>query len=136
MSNAQETFARYFNSVLSTTGFNPAWSNGTGYLDGIVHDQSINDELPVGDIVKFTDDNNRRGIAVKTRYGIAVLFERYCPEGEDRSNVIVSNLPWEVQPFLDSGAVSADDMFRLLQPLNNIGHMVERVCGDTRRRTA
>ena len=136
MLNAQETFARYYDATLSSTEFNSQWKNGTGYLDRLVHDQSINDELSVGDIVKFTDDYGRRAIAIKTRYGIAVLFERYSPSGEDRSGVIVSNVPWEVRPFLAEGAVSGDDLFRLLQPLNNLGHMVERVCGDGRRRRA
>ena len=134
MTNAQETFSRCFNAIISTTVFNPSWANGTGYMDGLVHDQSLMDKMPIGDIVKFEDDHGRRAIAVKTRHGLAVLFERYSPEGEYRSGVVVSNLPWEVQPLLAEGAVSGDDMFRLLQPKNNIGHMVERVCGEGRRR--
>lgn len=136
MTNVQETFKRLFDSIPSSTGFDPAWKNGTGYMDGIVHDKSLIDELAIGDIVKFTDDHDRRAIAVKTRYGIAVLFERYSPDGDERSGVIVSNVSWEVRPFLAEGAVSGDDLYRLLQPLNNIGHMVERVCGEGRRRTA
>lgn len=136
MTNAQQTFKRLFDSIPSSTGFDPAWANGTGYLDGLVHDQSINGELAIGEIVKLTDDHGRRAIAVKTRYGMAVIFERYSPEGEERCGVIVSNVPWEVRPFLPEGAVSPDDMYRLLQPLNNLGHMVERVCGEGRSRVA
>lgn len=136
MLNSQETFSRCFDSVLSSTEFNSAWKNGTGYMDGLVHDQSLMDEMPIGDRVKFEDDHGRRAIAIKTRYGIAVLFERYSPKGDDRSNVIVSNAPWETRPLLAEGAVSGDDLYRLLQPLNNLGHMVERVCGEGRRRTA
>ena len=140
MNNSQTAFAKVFDSILSTTQYNPEWANGTGYMDGLVNDESLMSEMDIGERVKFTDDDGRRAIGVKTRHGIAVVFERYSPEGDKRSNVIVSNTPYAVRPLLREGALSDTDIYNAVSQNGNVAHLVERVCGDgnvlRRRRTA
>ena len=136
MNNSQTAFAQAFDSIKSTTEYNSEWANGTGYMDGIVHDQSVIDEMGVGERVKFVDDLGRRAIGIKTRHGIAVVFERYIPEDGVRSQVIVSNVPHAVRPLLREGQLSANDIDNAVNEHINVAHLVERVCGGGRRRTA
>lgn len=82
MNNPQTTFAQQFDSIKSTTEFNSEWSNGTGYLDGIVHDQSVIDEMGVGERVKFSDDIDN---AVNEHINVAHLVERVCGGGRRRT---------------------------------------------------
>ena len=63
--------------------FNPEWSNGTGYFDGLV-------DVPfegVG-IRHFIDKANRVGLILPTKAGNLVMFQRYTNGG---SGVVVSN---------------------------------------------
>lgn len=94
MSNSRDTFQRMFNRVTTEVKFDPAWANATGYLDYIV---KADIGLRPGDIAKFTTLNDRRGIVVGTRFGNVCVFERYSPEGEERSKVYVSNIPAKIR---------------------------------------
>lgn len=70
--------------------FDPAWKNGTGYLDKAVYADL---GVAPGEVRAFVDDHDRRGVIIGTRVGNVALFERYT---DDRS-IIVYNAPEEVQ---------------------------------------
>lgn len=129
VSQAQVTFARNFDDINNVIEFDSAWNNGTGYMDHLVHD---NLGLEPGQMVKTTapGDDARRVIVVGTRFGNCVYFERYSPEGESRSNVIVSNVPDACKHISREGSLSGNDLQMLCDSLYNVGRTIERLFSD------
>jgi hypothetical protein len=67
-------FEKLYDRLNLSIPFNPNWNNGTGYLDHITTDRSL-DDLSIG-LYKSTDDIGRRIIIVKGD-AISGIFERY-----------------------------------------------------------
>ena len=67
----------------ATIAFDPAWENGTGYLDGAC--QAI---IPVDGYYATEDSHGRKIVIHKNPRGIVVVFQRHIA---GQSNVIVSN---------------------------------------------
>lgn len=101
MSNSRDTFQRMFERTTTEVKFDPAWKNNTGYYDYAV---KADLGLRPGESAKFTEPspNDRRGIIVGTEFGNVVVFERYSPEGEERSAVYVSNMPDKIRQLCTS----------------------------------
>lgn len=109
----QEQFNEAFKSA-KPVAFQLAWKNGTGYLDGSAY--QVFEALEPSDRFCFMDDFGRRGVGVIVANGHnLVVFERYAPEGEERSKVFVSNVSRQVKNLLDwkEGSVSADEMVNI-----------------------
>lgn len=130
--SAQKTFNLIFLKLaaVSTVEFEDSWHNGTGYFDPII---KADLGLMPGARTTAVDENGRRMIIVGTRYGNAVVFERYS-ENEDgvKSNIITSNCPRQVTPLFGvaSGSLTSDKVFSLTNSiLSNVGTQVEQVCG-------
>lgn len=105
----EQSFVKMFDSIELEVGFDPSWENGTGYLDGVVHNNGL--ELEVGQVAKTVDDNNRRIILVHTPLGTVAFFERYTPNLNDGSFVVVCHVPHHLKYFANmSSSVSADDL--------------------------
>lgn len=82
-----ELFARVFNSIETVIPFERSWKNGTGYFNG-----AVNVKLAVGEQAKAVcDDSARRIIMTGTPLGTVVVFERYSPEADKRSDIFVGN---------------------------------------------
>lgn len=102
---------------MNTTGaapvpFNPSWSNGTGYYDKAVKDDSLN--LAKGEIGYSHDpDTDRRLLFLGTRFGNVVVFERFRFGSDTKVNV--GNMPGELVWFgvSFSGGVCYDTFNRL-----------------------
>jgi hypothetical protein len=82
-------FEKLYDRLNLSIPFNPNWNNGTGYLDHITTDRSL-DDLSIG-LYKSTDDIGRRIIIVKGN-AISVIFERY-PEASIIKKVVL-NTPY------------------------------------------
>lgn len=84
LSSKELRLASYFESVFSSTPhrlvYNANWENGTDYLNGIVQDQALFDQLEIGERASFVDNHGRRALAICTPMGIACVFERYTDQ--------------------------------------------------------
>lgn len=89
--SAQNTFNKFFNACNDVVEFDPSWKNGTGYLDGVCHQENL---VGSGQVVKTTDDHGRKVLIAGTNQGPVVVFERYIA-GDN--GVIVCNFPWEIR---------------------------------------
>lgn len=70
-------FNAIFCQITERLPFKESWSNGTGYFDGVMHDEELNECLNPGERACFVDPHGRKAIILKTRFGLAVIFERY-----------------------------------------------------------
>ena len=108
--SAHGLFSSFFATCLNEVPFNPQWPNGTGYLDGVCHEENL--VLP-GQVVKATDPHGRKVLIAGTRQGPAAIFERYT--GGD-AGVLVFNFPAaldnEASDF-PSGAISEKNIDRV-----------------------
>lgn len=75
-------------AALASIDYSEEWANGTGYLDGAVHE----DLCLHGETVASETPDGRKIIIHATKHGNVVLFQRYS----DNANVIVYNVPREL----------------------------------------
>ena len=94
MTTAREFFLASFKAIETNVAYNPAWENGTGYLDHAVTDETLG--LKPGEIAKTESLRGRKIIIVSTRFGNIIVFERYTTV----TGPIVSNVPEEVTDLL------------------------------------
>ncbi len=105
-----------FNIVASTAipvEFNTNWSNGTGYLNGIVTDTTLSSLHPVGSVLGTTCPAGRAILIVPTAVGNVAVFQRYS----DRTDVLVCNMPEGIRklyPDTAHSALSLEDVQLLL----------------------
>lgn len=95
-----------FNIVASTAipvEFNANWSNGTGYLNGIVTDTTLSSLHPAGSVLGTTCPHGRPILIIPTAVGNVAVFQRYS----DRTDVLVSNLPEGIRKLYPDTAHSA-----------------------------
>lgn len=101
--------ADVFNAVFASElvreiPYSQKWENGTGYLDGAVHD---NLGLNPGEVVKTTTPmpNNRKVLIVGSPVGNLVIFERYTAgQGE----IYVANALTSVEQMFGLGSSISD----------------------------
>lgn len=110
-----QAFATAFAKIETTLEYNAEWDNGTGYFDNAVRMV----ELAAGERARSTDLSGRNIIMVGTPFGTAVAFERFSPRTvdgvEERSGVIVSNVPRIVRTMVQDGRMDENCFF------NNFG---------------
>lgn len=130
-------FDEVYAAVTTTLAFDKGWKNDTGYLDKFVH---ADVGLRPGDMAKFIDDYGRRAVAVGTRHGNVVVFERYLPTAPDnKSGTIVGNYPDKIRGFYSGllgvgSTISEAGVEHLLgntwmKHADNVGHSIEKLCG-------
>ena len=83
--NANEFFVMVWNAIGTVVNYSESWKNGTGYLDN-----GVNVPVLKGEMVKFTDEYDRKGILIGTRFGTVVVFQRFSDSAETS---IVFNIP-------------------------------------------
>ena len=107
MSEVQKVFTHHFDSVSTTVPFQPEWNNGTGYMNDAVKAplmQTSKSECPT---------TRRRLIIIPTQWGgNVVIFERFSPRGEQRSDIIVSNVPGSLRAILPGSEWTPEDIWR------------------------
>lgn len=91
--SAHNTFTALFAACLNEVPFNPQWPNGTGYLDGVCHEENL--VLP-GQVVKATDPRGRKVLIAGTKQGPVAIFERYPADLNPFGGVLVANFPFEI----------------------------------------
>lgn len=107
-------FDRYF-SIATPVAFNPEWKNGTGYLD-----YACLEDFGHGRLVSFTDDNNRRGIAITVKGKSVVIFERHT---NGVGGVFVYNAPgrrcseFQLEGYCSSGRLEGSALDNLVKQL-------------------
>lgn len=136
MKTARDYWAEAFAKIEVMIEYNPKWANGTGYFDHAVKGEHA-PKLQPGEMVKaeVPAPNLRRIIIVGTRFGNVVVFERFSPDGGDRSNVIVANYPriLERAGIIKMNRWTADDILMYLDAsfeMYNIGRRVEEFAED------
>lgn len=107
--------------------YNSNWANGTGYFDHAVK----GDNAPIvgiGCVVKSITPDDRKIIIIGTRFGNAVLFDRYTPPEQ----IIACNLPRELQFVWNSQRIQTVDELNIFvfnsdgdENMDNIGKMLE-----------
>lgn len=118
-------FNQAYESILSTIDFDPAWKNATGYLDAAVEADL---GLKPGALTKFVDDFGRRAIVIGTRFGNVVVFERYSPKGEERSNIWVHNSPTRVRSLVGTSNIPDYHIGQIVRSESyNLGLHIERL---------
>lgn len=101
-SPSKRFFEKRFVEIERTLDYNPAWSNGTGYLDGIVSNPDVcliattaDDRHPrliqYGEQAKAIDDKGRKIIVTGTAFGPIVVLERYS--GSEANPTYVYHAP-------------------------------------------
>jgi len=127
-------FFKAFDQVTTEIEFNPEFSNRTGYYDFAVSGEHA-PVLTVGTMAKCVTDNGRKLLLVSTRFGNAVIFQRYS----DSESVIVGNLPREIEQLYLGSAVGtnlAEDSITLFMLLGepeydtiypNVGQRIENL---------
>lgn len=91
--------------------FKDVWPNETGYMNGVVNDTSIWNDIK-GGLCRSIDPSGRRMLIAQTPFGNICVFERK-PQALDADPVVwVSNTPLEISRsgLLPSGAVSEQSM--------------------------
>lgn len=105
---SNQAFLSLFINTVPEVPFDPAWDNGTGYMDG-----ATNFTVVPGTTVKSTDLNGRKIVLMGTEIGTLTVFQRYA---KDDDTVVVYNAPtgWR-QVFQKSmaGRLTADDVYEL-----------------------
>jgi hypothetical protein len=106
-------FFDHFYAAISTIEltFKSTWANTTGYYDKLVGDDIVPGDF--GTVARFYDaSTRRRGLVLKTRFGNAVVFERYADSARE---ILVKNIPLEMEQMLYpmSGAVTEDMFLRI-----------------------
>lgn len=106
MSEVQRAFAHHFDSITTVVPFQVEWNNGTGYMDGAV-------KTPLAQTSKSECPNTgRRLILIPTQFGgNVVVFERFKPK-QERSPVIVSNVPGALRCILPGSEWTASELWR------------------------
>ena len=119
-------FYHAWNDIDTVVEFKDDWKNGTGYLDGAMRDATMISG-PHGSVVKFIDNFGRRAIAIKTRFGNVVIFQRYT----DRDQVFAMNCPSRITAFLGfSGALDFSKLESLVGytcSYANVGQRLEEL---------
>lgn len=95
MNNAKETLVQAFDNINNIVEYKAEWENGTGYLDNAVFDTTIN--FDENGYAKSVTAKGRKVVLVKTKFGNAVVFERYT---DPDSSIVVSNLPRKITSLL------------------------------------
>ncbi len=131
MTTPGEVFHYFFNQIMTSIDFNPAWKNGTGYMDGLIHGPYA-PVLKPGEIHRCKDDMCRLMIIIGTPLGNFTVFQRYS-ESDD---VFTYNTTREFTQahLIDTGAVGFHDMKRILGDPDdalprNIGEWLLRLNG-------
>jgi hypothetical protein len=87
-------------AVSSTTYYNPAWANGTGYFDGLIEDVSLQQERVNLGLTTFvttsTDTHGRKMLIIVSEQNTVVFFQRFN-DAEDNDRVIVNNASRELK---------------------------------------
>lgn len=127
-------FANALTRVATAVEYKSDWANDTGYFNGVVKDDL---GLKPGEQVKFVDDKGRNAIVTNTLFGNVVVFQRHIPNGAD-DIVITSNAPRELNSLVPSGALSEDDLLKIIgEPGNhNVGQTLEYLILDADRQRA
>ena len=102
-----KSFYTAFSQVTASIPFNENFNNGTGYLDNCQEGEHAPIVAP-GQIVKTETLKGRKILIVGTRFGNAVIFERYTNAIAEDTNVIVGNLPKEVEQLYLGSAVGTN----------------------------
>lgn len=114
--SAEASIAAFFESryaaVQREIEFKPTWGNGTGYFDGAVRDPQLREQVAVGEVVKTSDEYNRKILIVGTHKGLVVVFPRY----NDTLDPIVFNMPYEIKQAagIGSATLTLHDLHLLL----------------------
>ena len=132
-------FFKAFDQITIEIEFKPAFGQSTGYYDHAVCGPHA-PVLPVGTIAKCVTDNGRKLICVSTRFGNAIIFQRYS----DSESVIVGNLPREITKLYLGSSVGtnlAEDNVTLFMLLGepeyatiypNVGQRIENLFSAAR----
>lgn len=121
---AKQIFDTQFNAIEHEIGYQSTWCNthSTGYFDGAVKDESLLRHVGMGKMAKSTDPTGRKLIFFGTKFGVAVLFERYVSkmrtvrnamDASDYPSFHVANLPRELTNFedVDTGSrIGSEDL--------------------------
>ena len=119
--NANEFFVMVWNSISNVVNYNNNWANGTGYLN-----HATEFPLPKGELVKFTDEYDRKGILIGTRFGTVVVFQRFSDSAETS---IVFNFP---RSSTIKALIGRDGPLSLekLEEITGMYVVSNRVCSD------
>jgi hypothetical protein len=108
--SVQDRFYEVFNDPnVREIEFNPAWKNGTDYLDLAVKGKDA-PVLENGEVVKCDDDYGRQVILIGHKAGNIVIFQRRANEYER----FVANLPDYARRYVNSSFLTEDNMYLLL----------------------
>lgn len=92
MNEVNEIFTKAYQGCKRELPFNPAWSNGTGYLDFAVYSkegQLTAPKLANGEMVRSNtsqEGKGRRIIIIGTRLGNMVIFDRFTDQDEGQKD--------------------------------------------------
>ena len=129
------SFVSAFANTNTTIDFNSAWENGTGYYDHAMRGKHAPVLVP-GEMVKTVSPSGRRILIIGTRFGNAVIFDRYT---DTNSKVVVGNIPSQIEElFLGSaigGNIAQDDVTLVMllgdpkfaASIPNIGQRIENM---------
>ena len=123
----------FYNTTIPEVEFNSGWSNGTGYMDGIVEGQHA-PVLKPGQMIKSVDRSGRRIIVIGTRKGNVAVFDRYARQ--EQNGTWVTNAPTGpiFQTLLSGSAVGEAEMVTLLggwgNIQQNIGYVIEQIARE------
>lgn len=117
-------FTLVYNDIRGIVAYDPAWENGTGYLDHAV------ELVPMdpGERAKSIDPNGRKIIFVGTRFGNVVLFQRYDAKSELDVFNVTSNTSYKMRPFVSAGYLTREEILAYCgYDHSNIGFDIERL---------
>lgn len=118
MNNAVAQFHIVFNNSVTETPYRAEWENGTGYLNGLMRDISLIDNLEQGKIVKSVRPEGGRILMTKTRVGMVVAFERT----QGGTTFIAHNIPLSLKLYLDldNGPLNEKDFLDLFGETSSV----------------
>lgn len=86
-------------ATVSTTDYNPAWANGTGYFNGVIVDELLKQERAAHGLKTFVttsvDNHGRKMLIIVGEKNSIVFFQRFS-DAQDNDKVIVNNASREL----------------------------------------
>ena len=109
---SSKPFYYAFNETQTIVPYDKRWENGTGYLDHAVRGIDAPALIP-GSIVKTTTSGGRKVLLIGTRFGNAVIFERYTNPAigtavPTYTEIIVGNVPHEIAELYLGSAIGTN----------------------------
>ena len=87
-------------ATVSTTDYNPAWANGTGYFNGVIVDELLKQERAAHGLKTFVttsvDNHGRKMLIIVGEKNSIVFFQRFS-DAQDNDKVIVNNASRELK---------------------------------------